>query len=388
MEIDFRRATPDDALRIIQLYYTVYGTTYPDPRMQDIGSMEKVLGDASYIWLVATSGTRIVGCSGYLKDAETRIAKVFGLVVHPDLQGQRVAARLLEFARTNFPAVSAEVDVVYVTTRTNSASPQRLFERLGFSKIGIFPNVHRTAIVETHAIAAFFLDGALEKRFLDFAQHPAIAPLFDLVAKECKLPPMPTLDASLVTLPDSGTAASPAPHLEEIAAERYVARRFRALRAKHESQTKSGFPFLEPNRMLVTENGDLEVYFFFSKADKHCALIAFHDTAGREFRDLLRWSSDYIRHRCEARYIEFLLGAEQSHKISAAIETHFVPSAYFPAMWPHGGRRYDHVAFSRTFEVLDFSGVELVGANASFVKQYYDYWCATALKPFLLGREA
>ena len=39
-----------------------------------------------------------------------------------------------------------------------------------------------------------------------------------------------------------------------------------------------------------------------------------------------------------------------------------------------GGRRWDYIVFSRSFEILDFRNVRLISIYRDFLKEYFKAW--------------
>ncbi|MBI3543773.1 MAG: GNAT family N-acetyltransferase, partial [Deltaproteobacteria bacterium] len=151
-----RVATPDDALRIINLYHEIYEGTYPDARMTDFAKLRRVLASDDYVWIVADDGRAIVGSIVYRVDPVNLLAKVFGGAVLPAYRGHKLTEKLMVYGTDRLKRLHRPVEVVYATTRTVLEAPQKLTSNLGYRKLGIFPNVHKTAEYETHALTALF----------------------------------------------------------------------------------------------------------------------------------------------------------------------------------------------------------------------------------------
>lgn len=86
-------------------------------------------------------------------------------------------------------------------------------------------------------------------------------------------------------------------------------------------------------------------------------------------------------HELGARYLEFIIRADQLQKIDLAIQSSFIPCAYFPAMQNAGDQRHDFVAFSRSYETLNFRNIRLEGVNRELLSQYLDLWKEISLEP-------
>jgi hypothetical protein len=144
------------------------------------------------------------------------------------------------------------------------------------------------------------------------------------------------------------------------------------------------FPFHEPNLLLTTPDQKVEVFAFYSEIDKHCVLIGIRDVDGLGYSNILDAACRTLK-GLGARYIEFIIRADETAKIETAIQAQFVPCAYFPAMQlAASGTRFDYAVFSRSFEILDFHNLKLEGRNCQYLIQYYNNWKEISLDPILL----
>ena len=360
-----RRARLEDASFIVDLYQRVYSGNYSDPMMGNAFELRGALLKSGYFWMVAEaqmdSQAKIVGSVVYRYDPQNALAKVYAAVVDPNYRGHALTERLMTFGYQELQKFSPPVEVVYATTRTVSPAPQKLTANLGYKKLGIFPNVHRTAGYETHCLTALFSPSALEKRHTEFSQHPSILPLFEIAAAECSLPLMEAVDPKLIQTIQAKHAASFVEiALEPIQAPEFVRHRFREeLHVLNEHHWF--FPFQEPNLLLSTPDQSVEVFCFFSDIDKHCVLIGARDIRNVGYTSILA-SASHLLHDMGARYLEFIMRADEIDNLDAALSAEFIPSAYFPAMHCKKKRRYDFVAFSRSFDILNFRILRLEGS--------------------------
>ena len=159
-------ATEGDIFQISQLYFDVYQGTYPDPLMKDFSLIQSFIQSPEGFWFIAkdTNG-EIIGSVLACYDEENLIAKAFGAVVRTEARGQGVMEDLLAYGIDYLRKHTIGVDVIYSTTRTVNEAAQTLTEKLGFKKLGIMPNAHRTNEYETHCLAAIISPEALEKRY-------------------------------------------------------------------------------------------------------------------------------------------------------------------------------------------------------------------------------
>jgi RimJ/RimL family protein N-acetyltransferase len=369
-----RRASARDAYPIADLYRRVYSGTYSDPMMSHPELLVESLAKSEYHWIVAESAGDIVGSVVYRYDPINALAKVYGGVVDPACRGHNLTEEMMKFGYRGLSETDPPVEVVYATTRTVSPAPQKLTANLGYKKLGIFPNVHKTAGYETHCLTALFSENAMRSRFADFALHPKVVPLFELARKECGLPALPSVSQEHVDrlrVTSNSEGRSPL-ILEFVQAPYFVKHRF-------EEQKRSSrghhwfYPFHEPNLMLTNADQSAEVFCYFSQADKHCVLIGIGDKKGEGIYRILSTATEVL-HDLGARYMECIIRADEVEKTEMALQAEFIPCAYFPSMHGSGKLRHDFVVFSRSFEILNFRNLKLEGVNRQYLLQYFNTW--------------
>ena len=276
-------------------------------------------------------------------------------------------SRGMEIMTQNDPSIQ----VVYATTRTVSAAPQKLTQNLGYKKLGIFPNIHQTSEPETHTLTAYYAKDAFKSRYHDFLLHPKLEPLYDIVKHECDLAPLKI--ASEVNPIPALPKGTPRIAFEVIDAPNFVRYQFLNDQA-HVRHHHWFFPFNEPNLILTTSDASLQVFVSFSHVDRYCAIIAIRDEKNVGYYHILE-SACFALRKLGVRYLEFIMRADEVNKISIALETRFIPCAYFPAMQlSASGYRFDYVVFSRSFEILDFKGLKFEGVYKDYLKQYFAFW--------------
>jgi hypothetical protein len=349
--------------------------------MGNAAELEEALARDEYHWIVAESAGEIVGSVVYRYDRVNALAKVFGAVVEPRFRGANLTEAMMKYGYDSLLSEIPPIEVVYATTRTVSPAPQKLTANLGYKKLGIFPNVHKTEGYETHCLTALFTQSAFESRFTDFSLHPSVAPLYEIARGECGLSPLPV--ASQEKMRQIRSAAD-LPHPTNISLEFIQAPAFVRHRFLEEKRILGGhhwfYPFHEPNLLLTSADQSIEVFCFFSPIDKHCILIGIRDTQGEGTFRILDAASKLL-HDLGARYIEFIIRADEIEKIEMAIEAEFIPCAYFPSMHRNGEIRHDFVAFSRSFEILNFRNLKLEGVNRQYLVQYFNIWKEQSFLP-------
>jgi hypothetical protein len=370
-----KRATSSDAFLIAELYNHVYRGQYADPMMSSPDLIMQVLSNKDYHWIIAKSKDLIVASVVFRYDEQNTLAKVYGAVVHEKYRGKNLTEKLIHFGFDGLKKIKKPAQVLYAVTRTVSPAPQKLTLNLGFKKVGIFPNVHKTDLYETHGLTVILSQQALESRFQNFELHPAISNLFEIVRKQCGLP---RLEIAKVEFSFSKIKSKKRNlDLEAIHAPGFVIHRFN-VEKKGKNKHNWYFPFHEPNLLLTSPDQKIEVFCYLSAKDKHCVIIGVRDVNKIGLQIILN-SAMWVLHEIGARYIELILRADDLKTIDTVIKTEFIPCAYFPAMYLSEKMRYDFVVFSRSFEILNFKNMKLDGVNKQYLLQYFNLWKETSI---------
>jgi len=362
-------ATEFDAQRIRWLYHCVYGGNYSFPIVYNADRCVEAIHSDRYLWLLARSGNEAVASVIFTVDREIRLGKVFGGVVSDDFRKHGLMRVAISMGLKALLEDERAVRSVYATTRTVSLDPQRLVEKLGFKRLGIFPNAHKVNTSETHTLAVHFAQGALEAR-KERPRLPAILrPFFAIVCRETGIPEAEYADLPMpVDAPDG-----PPVRFETIEAQEFILRRF-AERRSENRLVLDFFPFQEPNLLLVSSDGKTEIYSYRSAKDGHCVLTGAY-SENLEPGTLLDYGARFLEDM-GTRYLEVLIEAGDAEQIQEALGAGFIPSAYYPAMrWdPETGAPKDYVVLSRSLAILDFKGVVLQPAYADYLREYLTLW--------------
>jgi N-acetylglutamate synthase-like GNAT family acetyltransferase len=370
--VQLRRARPKEAAAVRELYDDVYGGAYPLSLIRDPAELAATLADPSHFWAVLEHDKRLIGSVLFTVDAGDGIGKVFGAVVRPEYRGNDLTQRAIAKMVEAVTAGPQPLDVLYATTRTVTPAPAKLVRRLGFVNCGVFPNVHRVSVLETHGLDVLARPEALEARLRRPQLIPEVAEFYAIVRESLNLPD----EADLVEMP------APPPvdlHLgfevlEEVAAVREL---YRARLAEHRLRY-CFFPFHEPHLLCHTKAHADEVFLHRNDADGHGAILGI-SSERPEFGGLLDQLSQAAE-RLGFRYIELLVSAFDPGKQREAVAARFLPCAYFPAMKRTvAGRRMDYLVFSRSFENLDFTGIQLDGAARRYLQAFMQGWYAMLL---------
>lgn len=376
-EYRMQRASVNDIFEISQLYFDIYEGMYPDPLMKDLHLMRKFILSESGFWFIAKDQKGSVIASVLAAyDPENLIAKAFGAVVRTELRGQGVMEKLLDYCIQHLRFKTQGVDVIYSTTRTVNEAAQTLTEKLGFKKLGIFPNSHRTNDYETHCLAAIITEEGLKKRKSNYLIHHELEALYKIVQEEVGLEPKEKI------IPEAPSKILEAPEdLEVIKSPRFVSYRYNFL--KNEKQLEfEFFPFHQPNLMMVTPDQRIELFCHLSQ-DGYCTIVGGKMPGNVDFTELFLKANKLLRD-AGARYIEVIVRADRPKILESILRAKFIPCGFVPAFQLIGDKRHDFAVFSRSFEIFDFQNVKLKGLNQVYLEEYFKAWKRMSLNPKLI----
>lgn len=374
-----RRATSADAMKITLLYQQVYQGLYPNPLMRNPAQLASFLEQGANVWVIAEIDGTVAASVVYETDPNHRVARVFGGAVLPEYRGLKLLELTMKLGQQQIIGANSSCDVVYATTRTSHQAAQIVTDKLGYKKLGIFPNVHRTDTYETHCLTALYAESALDRRASSFNVHPCLTRLFELVRSECGLAPQPPATPEDLQLDDYHDTMD----LELITAKKYALHQF-------ESQKDGGllqahfYPFHTPNMVISSPNREIEVFLYAATEDQYCTIIGIKKPRTYNFTWLLDACSSLLR-ASGVRYIEILVRADKAKTVERVLRSRFIPCAYFPAFQLLDGQRHDFVIFSRTFEIVDCRNLQLTGKNVAYLEEYLINLQEYYLKPQLPG---
>ncbi len=371
-------ATDDDISQISQLYYDVYEGSYPDPLMKEFHLIKKfITSDTGYWFITKDEQGSVIASVLAAYDKENMVAKAFGAVVRNEYRGKGLMEDLLAFGIKHLREKTQGVDIVYSTTRTVNEAAQTLTEKLGFKKLGIFPNAHRTNDYETHCLAAIVYPSALEKRSHDYRIHHEMESLYKIVAGEVGLEPKESI------IPETPTKVLVSPgDLEVVNSPKFVTYRYKNLKAEKKLEFEF-FPFHQPNLMIITPDQSIELFCHLSPVDGYCVIVGGKMPGNLNFSELFLATNKLLRN-AGARYIEVIVRADRPKILESIIRAKFIPCGFFPAFQLINGKRHDFVVFSRSFEIFDFQNVKLKGLNQVYLEEYFKAWKRMSLNPKLL----
>jgi RimJ/RimL family protein N-acetyltransferase len=375
-------ATEDDIFQISKLYYDVYQGTYPDPLMKDFILISNFIKSEAGFWFVSKDQTgHVIGSVLASYDQENLIAKAFGAVVRTEYRGLGIMEDLLAYGIKYLREHTvAGVDVIYSTTRTVNEAAQTLTEKLGFKKLGIFPNAHKTNDYETHCLAAIVYPSAIEKRKTNYKIHHEIESLYRIVQAEVPLEPLESI------IPEAPSKILEAPgDLEVVESPKFVSYRYNFLKREKLLEFEF-FPFHQPNLVIISPDQEIELFCHLSHVDGYCVIVGGKMPGKTNFSELFLKANRLLRD-AGARYIEVIVRADKPKILESILKAKFIPCGFFPAFQLIDGMRHDFVVFSRSFEVFDFQNVRLKGLNQVYLEEYFKTWKKMSLNPKLLNHE-
>ncbi len=369
-----RCAQIGDESKIQALYNKIYNNKYPLSIVNDRQQLTAALTGKEFLWVLVLNGDEAVGSVVYQIDHQQRIGKAFAAVVDPAYQGHRLTEMAMGLVEKQILSAEGSCDLIYATTRTVSLAPQKLTEKLGYAKLGIFPNVHRVMKYETHALTAHYGPGTLNKRRTRPQILPELESLYTITKEELGLDEAEIVDADVATCRDFIV-------LDVIREEKYVRDRFiEGVAANHIANRF--YSFQNPNVLLKAPDGSFEIFLFLEHADGHACIIG--GRSGDTDYNIILNSVVASCREMGVRYIEMLIGAYRPLSQRIALSAKFIPSAFFPALrlikaednhsFFSDGERSDYFIFSRSFEGLDFASLRIAGSNRKYLQYYFQMW--------------
>ncbi|GGM49423.1 hypothetical protein GCM10012275_20390 [Longimycelium tulufanense] len=358
-------ASSHDIDELIRLYRAVYGPHYPLPLGTDPVVMAKFINNPDVRWLVARrpQDRSLVGSAVLEIDPQRRIAKIEGVVVHPDHRSGKVAQHLVAGLSDFALSPGGPVDSVYATARTVSPAPQIMFLRNGYLPLGIFPHARKLQRYETLVLLARFADGVLSRRHSHGPLPEALGSLLSAAERAAGLSFYP---AEVVDTPPQPTVAS-RPMDWELASITGIA------------DGEVRYPFHSPNLLAQAIDGSVTVRANLGENDGYCALL--DANPGLTALNAHLESLVDVLSRQGVRYLEALLPLDRPADIDALLGQGFLPTALYPAMRREGELFRDHVVLSRLLQPLDFRELVVARPFGPFVSHYLDLWTATYLAP-------
>ncbi len=377
--INYRRAQPEDAFPLMNLYQISCNGTPSDPVLLNYRALVKEIESPLAKWLVADKDGELLAAFSLMLDPDNRLGKMNRVVLHPDWEDSVHLLRealplLIEYLR-------GQVEVLYTTTRYLTLEQQELTLQMGFKLLGIFPNAMGADQFRVNGMSAYFFDGLLkERRFATFKLHPVLQPFYETVRKQTGLEPLAPFE------PDQETAYEtvPVPPLEIIFASRFVADRFESLREK-KSIAVHFYPFQEPNALITGLRQKVEIFVKVIPEMRFAAIIGERLDHPVDPTELYQAAS-LLLNQHNITYIEMINDAGDSRGIDCLLKAGYLPVCYFPCFKRQGERRRDYVILSRSFDRLFAKGPKSGTVNPlykEYLTNYFRLEEKASLDPFL-----
>lgn len=375
-EILVRRACTADAFRIQELYFKVYRGKYPLTIVTDLEELQQTLESPGFLWMILLEGHLVIGSVIYEIDHRHKLGKSFGAVILDAYRGHNLTFLVMKHVQEAILGKDKACHVIYTSTRTESAAPQKLTERLGYRKLGIFPNVRRVADWETHCLAAIYDQEAFERRKKPPVILPELKDLYEISRCECALGSANYQD--FIECPEEKVKLI---EFEAVTAPNFVLEKFlRGVTSKTVSMYF--YPFHTPNLLLISKKLNVGIFLYHCREDNYSCIIGGHFEE-HSYQTILE-SVAAAAKALGIRYLEILVGAYKPKTLREVLNARFLPSAYFPALKLVGedeanpffkkGERLDYFVFSRSFEMLDFRNIKLEGVYKKYLKFYFQMW--------------
>lgn len=367
-----RGASLEDIKDLQELYFAVYGNTYPLPLGQDPKVMGSILSRAENIWLVYEENSKLIASCVFEVEEAFGIGRVSGLVVHPEYRRAGIARQLIHAGMTELFS-RPHMRSAYATTRTLSLAPQITFLREAFIPVGISPNAHKLENFETLVLMAAFNSSVSFKRNEKIQLPIELKALVEITQKN-----FPTWQYDEITFVEdkieepskkNKTQKNEVTSYEVIYSPHFVYNRFKS--TFHDPWERF-YPFHKPNMLIVSDDQKIEIYAHFSPIDGYCTVITYN-TELEELEGRLKTLFSQLKD-LGVKYIEILMRLDDLSGIEGLLRSRFVPSGLYPGMLSIQGIEQDVILMSRSLEPLDFHSVKLADCFQPFLEQYIQHW--------------
>jgi hypothetical protein len=361
---DCRFVEPDDAFDLMRLYQGSIPRIKSDALFLDLARLRGEIEANGRYWAAASSKGQIVALIALQHDAENRLGRVRRMyAAGPEAERREGLSVALSFLMEKLTAEGG-TDLVYSTTRTLTLEQQDLALEQGFKVLGVFPNAVHADPRRLNGLSAWFAPDVLAKRrHSEFSLHPVVEPFFEIVRKQCDLPKQGT-----AKIPEPPADLEPVPPLEMVEAPRFVAERYRQVKAR-KNLSVNFFPFETPNILFTSPDGKVEVFVRLVKETRFACILGEHITGAvdpvRLYRDVAAalYASRVI-------YIEVINDAADALSTECILSAGFVPCGYLPCLKPAGEKRRDYVVFARSYEYFTYPRLKVNSLYLDYLREY------------------
>ncbi len=377
MEKIFRMARPEDALSLMRLFQDSPARVKGDPLFLNLPRLKEEITRAERWWTVAERDGEIRALVSLTLDSQNKVARIHRMIgghgaavlggrpcSDPGEGGvQEPLAGALAFIMKRVESQGA-AEVVYSTTRNLTLEQQEITLKNGFKVLGVFPNAVYADPGRLNGLSAWFAPGVLDsRRRADFKLHPVIAPFYEIARKQCGLSKLALCEA-----PEPPGGGEGVPELEMISAPRFVAERFRQLKAR-KNLSVNFYPFAKPNILLTSADGKAEVFVHMVPRTRFAGILAEHLTTAV---DPVRLYAEVCRMLYENRviYVEAINDAADSQGIECILRAGFTPSGYLPCLRQASDGRRDYVVFARSYEYFTYPKLKVNSLYLDYLREY------------------
>jgi len=347
-----------DIKSIQKLYNEVYEGKFTLPEIIERKKMEQIMYDENHIWVVAIFESII--CASYIFsiDLEKNIGKLYAAVVKPEFRGMDLMVNMIKTTKKFMEKNNIFLDTVYATFRTVSLAPRKVLQELGFQSLGVFPNVHRVDEEETYGLQVWLSKNAQKIRKKPPFLIPEMKPIYDVVKEIMNLE-----DPIICETNESKKLKFDKIYHGEIVKMMYK-------KAKEKSSLiVDFFPFHTPNYCFESKVEKTRVYVYSESKDGHSCILGIKKGKRKNLFDILK----AVIHTAESLrmdYIELLVSAYNTIHQQAAVDSGFLPCAYYPAFNIENNERIDYIVCAYSSRDLDFSNVKLFETDRKFIDAY------------------
>ncbi len=348
MKVHYRRAVPQDAHALQQVYLASAHDPLEDRLLLKRSDLEKALQSEIWYWMVEENQSSMI--TGFIYahlDPQQGLAKLQRLFTLPTGDDQQ-ELNLIRAITIELEADPRDLAMVYATTRTLSRNLQERTLKLGYRVLAVFPAALGIDETGVNGLAAYYFKRhqTLERRQVADALHPLLQVFFEITKQALDLKIVPTLERR----PELRSFPLPLPSLELIEAPHFVQRKYNNLRERR-FLSHTFYPFSDPNALILDPDQKVEVFVRLVKGFSFATVIA--EKLEMPYDPVALYGAiAKLLHKAGYSYVEVLNDACDPSGVEAIYRAGFLPTGYIPAFKKHGEYRRDYVIFANTTERL------------------------------------